>query len=187
MSKEDVNNEKNKQNEENEENKESNNEQVEKKNDDIKENDEVINEDKEDELQNVNNKLLRLQADFLNFKKRVEKERFTTYSNAISDMIKELLPVIDNIDRAVKSENVLDPKLYDGIKLINNQFIDILSKKGLKEIDAIDKKFDPNKHYGVAFEENSDKEEDTIIEVLQKGYTVNEKVIRPSMVKISKK
>lgn len=183
MSKEDVNNEQNenKQNEENEEIKESNNEQVEKKND------EVINEDKEDELQCVNNKLLRLQADFLNFKKRVEKERFTTYSNAISDMIKELLPVIDNIERAVKSENVLDPKLYDGIKLINNQFIDILSKKGLKEIEAIDKKFDPNKHYGVAFEENSDKEEDSIIEVLQKGYTVNEKVIRPSMVKISKK
>lgn len=138
----------------------------------------------EDEL---HNKLLRLQADFLNYKSRTEKERITTYGNAVSDVIKDLLPVIDNLERAIEAEKSELGSFKEGVVMIYNQLHDILAKRGMKEIEAIDKPFDHNIHYGVAFDAESEKEDGTVIEVFQKGYTVNDRVIRPSMVKIVKK
>lgn len=142
------------------------------------------------ELENVNNKLVRLQADFLNYKNRSEKEKFATYSNAIADVLKDLLPIIDNLERGIevaeKSESEEVKNYNKGVKMVYDQFMNALAKRGLTEIEALNAKFDPNLHSGIAFEATNEKEEDTIIEVFQKGYTVNEKVIRPSMVKIAK-
>lgn len=155
---------------------------------DNKNNEDYDDEDCENEESNsINSKLLRLQADFLNYKNRVEKERFLSYSNTVADVIKDILPIIDNLERALETKNSKDESLQDGIKMIYEQLLSILGKRGLKEIESLNKKFDPNLHYGVAFDNESDCEEDTIVEVLQKGYIINEKVIRPSMVKISKK
>lgn len=140
----------------------------------------------DEEKNSINNKLLRLQADFLNYKNRVQKERASSYSSAVCDTIEGLLPVIDNFERAIDIEQTSDKNLYEGVKMIYNQLMEILKNRGLKEIEAKNKKFDPNLHYGVAFEHIDDVEEDTVIEVIQKGYIVNDKVIRPSMVKISK-
>ncbi|QSX07407.1 nucleotide exchange factor GrpE [Sedimentibacter sp. zth1] len=171
--------------EENRDTKETSNDNGEQK----KESNEV--DSLKEELQTSNNKLVRLQADFLNYKARTEKEKFATYSNAVADVAKDMLPIIDNLERAIESadKNSSDEvkNFNNGVKMIYEQFLDILHKKGLAEIEALDKKFDPNFHSGIAFEAVDDKEEDTIIEVFQKGYVVNEKVIRPSMVKISKK
>lgn len=142
-----------------------------------------------EEFDALNNKMQRLQADFLNYKARTEKERFSTYSNAVTDVLTDLVPIVDNFERAidaVKSENEEIINLKNGVKMIYDQFLNILQKRGLKEIEALNSKFDPNIHSGIAFEVVEDKEEDTVIEVFQKGYLVNEKVIRPSMVKISK-
>ncbi len=142
-----------------------------------------------EEFDALNNKMQRLQADFLNYKARTEKERFSTYNNAVTDVLTDLVPIVDNFERAidaVKSENEEIINFKNGVKMIYDQFLNILQKKGLKEIDALNSKFDPNMHSGIAFEVIGDKEEDTVIEVFQKGYLVNEKVIRPSMVKISK-
>ena len=142
-----------------------------------------------EEFDALNNKMQRLQADFLNYKARTEKERFSTYSNAVTDVLTDLIPIVDNFERAidaVKSENEEIINFKNGVKMIYDQFLNILQKKGLKEIEALNSKFDPNMHSGIAFEVKEDKEEDTVIEVFQKGYLVNEKVIRPSMVKISK-
>lgn len=143
------------------------------------------------ELEDVNNKLVRLQADFLNYKARTEKEKFTTYNNAVADLITELLPIIDNFERAVEAvdekntnQDVINFK--NGIDMIYTQLINTLKKRGLTEIEALNSKFDPNLHSGIAIETVKDKDEDTIIEVFQKGYTVNDKVIRPSVVKIAK-
>lgn len=139
----------------------------------------------------VNNKLLRLQADFLNYKERTTKEKFATYSDAVADVIKEILPILDNFERAILSVKETDSEevknFNKGISMIYEQLMNVLNKRGLTEIEALDKKFDPILHSGIATEVVDDKEEDTIIEVYQKGYTVKEKVIRPSMVKISKK
>lgn len=142
-----------------------------------------------EEFDALNNKMQRLQADFLNYKARTEKEKFSTYGNAVADVISELIPIVDNFERAidaVKSENEEIINFKNGVKMIYDQFLNILQKRGLKEIEALDSKFDPNLHSGIAFEIKEDKDEDTVIEVFQKGYLVNEKVIRPSMVKISK-
>jgi len=155
-------------------------------------NDKVDNQEKQKETrtaeeENLNNKLLRLQADFLNYKNRTEKDKFSTYGNAVSDVIKDLLPVLDNLERAIETEKSETNSFKDGIKMIYDQFAGLLNKKGLKEIEALNKQFDYNVHYGVSFDSESKEEDGTIIEVLQKGYTVNDKVIRPSMVRIAKK
>jgi molecular chaperone GrpE len=137
--------------------------------------------------ENLNNKLLRLQADFLNYKNRTEKDKFSTYGNAVSDVIKDLLPVLDNLERAIEAEESEDNSFKDGVKMIYTQFVGLLNKRGLKEIEAMSKQFDYNVHYGVSFDSESKEEDGTIIEVLQKGYIVSDKVIRPSMVRIAKK
>jgi len=143
-----------------------------------------------EEYDAINNKMLRLQADFLNYKARTEKEKSTTYGNAVSDVLTDLLPIIDNFERAidaVNSENQEVINFKNGVKMIYDQFLNTLQKKGLKEIEALNSKFDPNIHSGIAFEVTEEKEEDTVIEVFQKGYVVNDRVIRPSMVKIARK
>lgn len=142
---------------------------------------------KDEELEAVNNRLLRLQADFLNFKARTEKEKLTTYGDAVSDVICNLLPVIDNLERAIAANNSENDSFKEGVAMVYNQLMGILDKKGLKEIEALHKPFDHNLHNGVAFEESDEYEDGTVIDVLQKGYTVNDKLIRPSMVRISKK
>lgn len=145
-------------------------------------------EEKIKELEELNDRFLRLQADFINYKKRVEKEKESIYAYASEELICQILPVIDNFERALDSVNdsQKDDSFYKGIEMVYKQLLDILKKNGLEEINAIGEKFDPNLHHGVAQEESSEHEEDTIIEVYQKGYKLKDKVIRPSMVKISK-
>ena len=142
---------------------------------------------KSEEEEILNNKLLRLQADFLNYKTRTEKEKISTYSNAICDVILELLPVVDNLERALEADKSDADSFKEGVQMVHSQLMGTLSKKGLKEVEALHKKFDHNVHYGVAFEANDDYDDDIIIDVLQKGYTVNDKLIRPAMVRICKK
>jgi molecular chaperone GrpE len=136
------------------------------------------------QIEDLNNKLMRLQADFINYKNRVEREKKNIYSYALEDIFSQLLPVLDNFERALNSMEK-DNSYYEGVKMIYDQMLDVLKKNGLKEIDCLDKPFDPNFHHAV-ISEDSDKEEGTILEVFQKGYMLNDKVIRPSMVKVAK-
>jgi len=133
-------------------------------------NDEI--QDEESEPDENTRKLLRLQADFLNFKNRTEKEKARIYSSAIEDVIMELLPVMDNFERAIQTEHD-NNSFKDGIVMIYNQLKTAIEKKGVVEIPSLGEKFDPNIHHAVASQETEDVEADVIIEVL-------------SMVKISK-
>ncbi|MGD9567382.1 MAG: nucleotide exchange factor GrpE [Sedimentibacter sp.] len=155
------------------------------------ENTETENSEKEDaaqaEIKSLNDRLLRLQADFLNYKARTEKEKNSTYSSAVSDLILDLLPVVDNLERAIAADKSETDSFKEGVVMVYNQFMGILDKKGLKEVEALHKPFDHNVHYGVAFEASDEFEDGTIIDVLQKGYTVNDKCIRPAMVRICRK
>lgn len=139
-----------------------------------------------EELEQLNNKLVRLQADFLNYKARTEKEKITTYSNAVSDLMLDMLPVVDNLERALSADNSEGSSFKEGVQMVYDQFMSILNKKGLKEVECLHKPFDHNVHYGVGFEANEEYDDGIIIDVLQKGYTVNDKCIRPSMVRIAK-
>lgn len=169
----------------------ANEESVSKENEENKNNKETEIEDKKEsnneEVEILNNRLLRLQADFLNYKSRTEKEKLSSYGNAVSDMILELLPVVDNLERALATENSENNTFKEGVQMVYTQLMGILDKKGLKEVESLHKQFDHNVHYGVAFEASDEFEDGIILDVLQKGYTVNDKLVRPAMVRICRK
>ena len=145
-----------------------------------------------EELQNKVNTLkdknMRIAAEMVNTLRRKDEEtnRLLKYSN--ESLITELLPVIDNFERALNVDaKTVDVESYQkGMTMIYNSLKNILEKFEVKEIEAIDKEFDPSYHQAVMQEEKEGTKENIVIEVLQKGYTYKDKVIRPAMVKVSK-
>ena len=129
-------------------------------------------------------KYTRLMADFQNFRKRTDKEKADVYSYANEKIMTDLLSVLDNFERALESE-CKDEAYAEGMKMILKQLKDILTASGLEEIDAVGQDFDPNFHHAVLTDNNADFDSGKVTEVLQKGYKLNGKVIRPSMVKVN--
>ena len=149
------------------------------------------NKETSDECQNLKEKaaeltnlLQHIQADFENYKKRVEKEKTEFKCLAKIELIKKLLPLLDNFELAIKNKDNRE-EFIKGVELIYSQFVDLLECEGLRKIDAENQKFDPYKHEAL-MAEKSDKEENTILEEFQKGYMLHDNVIRHSKVKISK-
>lgn len=127
----------------------------------------------------------RLQADFINFRRRNEKERGELSNTVLQGLIKGLLPIVDNFERALSVEEAKGTPLHDGITMVYNQLMEALKKDGLEVIKADQgDKFDPNFHQAVMRVQDPDKEDNTIEEELQKGYMVSGFVIRPTMVKV---
>ena len=174
---------------------ENKNEEIkeEKKSEEPKEHKKEHKKDKKlEELQNEVNTLkdknMRIAAEMVNTLRRKDEEtnRLLKYSN--ESLITELLPVIDNFERALNVDATSnDIESYQkGMTMIYNSLKNILEKFEVKEIEAIDKEFDPSYHQAVMQEEKEGTKENIVIEVLQKGYTYKDKVIRPAMVKVSK-
>lgn len=141
-------------------------------------------EPKEQKEQEDDDKFRRLMADFQNYKKRTEKERKDIYAYANEQIVSELLLVLDNFERALEHDTE-DKKYVEGMQLIFKQLKDTLIKAGLEEIKALGEDFDPNFHNAVMTEENSQFESGKVTAELQKGYTLNGKVIRATMVKVN--
>ncbi len=132
--------------------------------------------------------LLRRQAEFENFRKRTERDRIETYNRARADIIMELLPVIDNFDRALSSLETSSEDaagLRHGVELIHKQFKDILTKLGLEPVEAVGCPFDPHVHEAVATESTDQHEENTIIAEFERGYKLGDKLLRPAKVKVA--
>lgn len=127
---------------------------------------------------------MRLMADFQNYKKRVEKEKTDIYSYANEKIATELLTVLDNFERALDHE-CSDAGFKEGMDMIFKQMFEVLEKSGLAEIPALGEEFDPNFHNAVMTEDTDEYESSKVSGVLQKGYTLNGKVIRPTMVKVA--
>ena len=140
-------------------------------------------EEKDKKIEELTDALQRLQAEFENFKKRSDREKaeFAKYANA--GIISGILPIIDSFELALKHSGE-NEKFVDGIKMIYAQLYSMLGSEGLKPIKSIGEKFDPYRHE-VLMKEESDKPEGTILEEFQKGYMLNDKVLRFSKVKIS--
>jgi len=141
-------------------------------------------EKKTEEDEALNTKYLRLMADFQNYKRRTEKEKGDIYSYANEKLVSQLLEVVDNFERALKHESA-DDGYAEGMEMIFKQLTGVLEKAGLEEINALGEDFDPNFHNAVMTEDNDDYDSGKVTEVMQKGYTLNSKVIRPSMVKVN--
>ena len=130
---------------------------------------------------------MRLMAEFQNYKRRAAKEKSDIHQYANEKIVGELLPVLDNFERAISTEGGDLEAYAKGMELIFEQLKTALGNAGLTEIEAMDKVFDPNVHNAVMTETVEDKEEGTITKVLQKGYKLKDKVVRPSMVAVNKK
>lgn len=137
------------------------------------------------ELESKNDLLLRTAAEFDNFKKRTERERLTVAEFAKANIIKELLPILDNIDRAESLEDKSGEDYIKGIEMIVKQFCSLSEKLGIAELAQVGDSFDPNCHEAVMHIEDEALGENVIAEVLQKGYKIGDTVIRPAMVKVA--
>ena len=145
-------------------------------------------EEKEEKLRQEHDRLLRTQAEYENYKKRMARERANLLKFGNESLIKELLPIIDNLERSLEHANNAETidTIIDGIEMIKKEFLKKLEKFGLKTISAKGEKFDPLKHEAKSQIETSEYPEGTIAEELQKGYFIYDRLLRPAMVVVAK-
>lgn len=137
-----------------------------------------------DENTKLRDQALRARADFDNFRKRSEREKADYYKYALAGLVQNLLPVVDNFQRALEADASNVEDFRKGVEMIAKQMSDVLQKIGVTEVDA-DGTFDPTVHEAVMREETSDVPSHTILAVLQKGYRLNDRLLRPALVKVA--
>ena len=144
------------------------------------------------ELEESRDRFARRQADFENFRKRVERERSETYNRAVADLVAKLLPVLDNLGRALDTEASVEATESDefrhflsGVDLIYKQLSGVLETLGVKPVPAVGEHFDPHVHEAVVTEETDDHEPDTVIQEIVRGYRIGDKLLRPALVKVA--
>ena len=138
---------------------------------------------KEGEEKNIA-RLKRLQADFSNYRKRVTKEKKQIATQTLKNFALDLIPVIDNFERALKAEDNVDD-FYKGVEMIYNQLLKTFADEGIEEILAEGEEFNPEYHEAIMRVESDEYEEGTVVEVVQKGFILDDRVIRPAMVKVA--
>ncbi len=153
-----------------------------------KENKKEVSEKKEmvlkEEYDDLNDHYKRILAEFDNFKKRSQKEKESLYTSVLSDVIEVILPVVDNLENALKAETK-DEDYKQGIELVLKQFKDVLKSKGVEEIPAVGETFDPEIHDAVSMIQDENLGEKVIAQEYRKGYKIGNKVIRHSMVVVA--
>ena len=135
-------------------------------------------------LKEKEERALRLQADFENFRRRTSKEKEELSAVIKQEILKDMLPLLDNFERAMAAETKDAEAFQKGVDMIYTQLQEVMKKNGLEPIETEGQKFDPNFHQAVMRVQNDDLEDDDIVQELQKGYMVEGRVIRPSMVQV---
>src|SRR5215472_11727256 len=130
-------------------------------------------------------RLLRKTAEFDNYRKRTDRERQQLSEAAAADLLEELLPLVDDLERALRAEGSGDG-IRKGVELIHKQLLEILRKRGVRPIDALGADFDPHFHMAVAHEPAGDRREGEVIEEFRRGYMLGDRLLRPAMVKVAK-
>jgi molecular chaperone GrpE len=139
-----------------------------------------------DEAQATYARYQRLAADFENYKRRTRQELADRTQYANEELVAKLLPILDNFRRALDhAPQGVDRNWFEGIKLVARQFEDVLQAQGLSQIPAVGEKFDPSQHEAIAREETDEHEEGTVVEELQPGYRLHNRVLRPTLVKVA--
>ena len=139
------------------------------------------------ERDDYKDRLLRKSAEFDNYRKRIERERREQADQAVVNLLQDLLAVVDDFDRALTVDAGEGGAAYrKGVELIHGKLHDLLRRHGVKPIDALGADFDPNVHQAVVHEESPEHREGEVIGELRKGYTLNDRLLRPAMVKVAK-
>ena len=144
--------------------------------------------EKDEELYALNDKYLRLAAEFDNYKRRVQRDQQDTIRFANEKLFKDLLPTLDNLERALQSgrEQGRIEGLMEGVDLTYKHFLDTLQKMGIKQVSSVGEVFDPAKHQAVGQVESDTIPENVIVDEYQKGYFVHDRILRPAMVTVAK-
>lgn len=139
------------------------------------------------ELEAEQNKYLRLLADYDNFKRRTQKDKEIAGKFRAQSLLTDLLPVLDNFERAlsVEAKSEESKSLLKGVEMVQNSLLEAVKREGLEEIKAVGEAFDPNFHQAVMQEKDGNAEAGTVLQELQKGYTLKGRVLRPAMVKVN--
>lgn len=132
-------------------------------------------------------KVLRITAEMQNMRRRYDMDMQSLYKYDGFDLVEKILPILDNFERALKIKTEGSEKFLEGFKMIYDNLVSILNSKGITEVECLNKEFDPNIMNAVVTEVNNEVAENTVLEVLQKGYMYNDRLIRPAMVKVSEK
>ena len=145
------------------------------------------NEELQKKYDELNNQYIRLAADFDNYRKRQAQERESLLKYGAENTLKKIIEVLDNFDRGAKANETIEDceKVKESFNLVHKQLLDVLAKAGLETIEAEGKEFDPNFHEAVMQTPTSDYPEHTIIAELQKGYKLEDRVLRPSLVNVA--
>ena len=167
-----------------EENKKEEKNQNEEKKETAQKEEQIVVDPKQQELDELNDRYKRVLAEFENFKKRSGKERETLYNSILSDLIGGFLPIMDNLENALKAETK-DSEYKKGVELVHKQFKDLLKSKGVEEIPAVGETFEPTLHEAVSSVQDDTKGEKEIVQEYRKGYKIGSKVIRHSMVVVA--
>jgi|LFRM01.2.fsa_nt_gb molecular chaperone GrpE len=144
-------------------------------------------QNKDSQIEELIGRLKRLQADFDNFKRRTQREKEEMVQTAASSVMESLLPVLDNFQRATQVNGGEEVSFREGIEMIIKQLEKSLRESGLEPIECVGSPFDPNFHEAVFMVEDDSVDENTVVEEVQKGYIFGGKVLRPAMVKVSRK
>jgi molecular chaperone GrpE len=134
----------------------------------------------------LQDRLLRTAAEFDNYRKRVERDRREVAELAVFDAVRDLLPIIDNLERALRASAEEDP-LRKGVELIHGQMMDLLRRRGVTPIEALGTDFDPNIHEAVAHEDSEAHRDGEVMDELQRGYRLGDRLLRASMVKVARR
>jgi molecular chaperone GrpE len=138
------------------------------------------------ERDNLHDRLLRQAAEFDNYRKRIDRERRETSEYAAVEFVKDLLPVIDDFERALQTEAPGAESYRQGLEIIHRGLLELLRKRGVTRIEAVGTDFDPHVHQAVAYEDAPDRREGEVIEEFARGYKLGDRLLRPAMVKVAK-
>jgi molecular chaperone GrpE len=143
---------------------------------------------REQEIARLNDRLLRLAAEFENYKKRVARDRVELIRSANEGLLLELLPVLDNLERALAAARKTDSTgaLVEGVDLVLRLFQGVLERAGVKPMDSVGQPFDPSMHQAVAVVEAPEAPDRTVLEEVQRGYWIHTRILRPAMVKVAR-
>jgi molecular chaperone GrpE len=145
------------------------------------------NEELKGKIEEAENRILRLQADYENSRRRARLDQEATEKYKAQSLITGLLPAIDNFERAlqIEAENEQTKSVLQGVEMVYRSLLDALKAEGAEQIEAVGKEFDPNLHQAIMQVEDANFESNIVVEELQKGYILKDRVIRPSMVKVN--
>jgi len=142
--------------------------------------------DAREQIEDLNARVLRLTADYDNYRKRAQRDKEDVRQFANQGLLEKLLPVLDNFEMAITAVKEADPSIKDGVQMIYDQLFTVLSDSGMEPIDGMGEQFDPNLHEALSQEETSDVKEGTVVQQVQRGYKLNDRLVRPARVVVAK-